>query len=222
VTVTRRTRRRSSSDRDSPAPSSSRRTSRSAEHIWSTHSLEEIGNFEGADPFLNEPPVVGTGPYQAAEFEPGNFVRFVRNPNDWREDKGAADEVIIQHFASTDTAVQALKTGEIDYVRGVLADQFTDLADEPDIQTVEGISNGYTELSFNTGGNSAGYGGSTAARSDIAFRDALGYAIDQDALVEATLGGYGAPGTTIIPPFHPLARGTEVPARSTWPRRTAA
>lgn len=171
-------------------------------HIWSTHTLEEIGNFEGADPFLNEPPVVGTGPYQAAEFEPGNFIRFVRNPNDWREQQGAADEVIIQHFASTDTAVQALKTGEIDYVRGVLADQFTDLADEPDIQTVEGISNGYTELSFNTGGNSPGYGGSTAALSDIAFRDALGYAVDQDALVEATLGGYGAPGTTIIPPFH--------------------
>jgi peptide/nickel transport system substrate-binding protein len=172
------------------------------EHIWSTHALEEIGNFLGVDPFLNEPPVVGTGPYQAVEFEAGNFVRFARNPNDWRDEQGAPDEIIIQHFGSIDTAVQALKTGELDYVRGVLADQFTDLADEPDIQTVEGIANGYTELSFNTGGNSEGYGGSTAALSDVAFRDALGYAIDQDALVEATLGGYGSPGTTIIPPFH--------------------
>jgi ABC-type transport system substrate-binding protein len=44
---------------------------------------------------------------------------------------------VIQHFGSTDTAVQALKTGEIDYVRGVLADQFTDLSDEPDIAVVE-------------------------------------------------------------------------------------
>ena len=172
------------------------------EHLWSARTLEEIGNHEGVEPFLNEPPVVGTGPYQAVEFEPGNFVRFARNPNDWRDEQGAPDEIVIQHFGSIDTAVQALKTGEIDYVRGVLADQFTDLADEPDIQTVEGIANGYTELSFNTGGNSEGYGGSTAALSDVAFRDALGYAIDQDALVEATLGGYGAPGTTIIPPFH--------------------
>ncbi|MEW5991973.1 MAG: ABC transporter substrate-binding protein [Chloroflexota bacterium] len=172
------------------------------EHIWSERTLEEIGNHEGVEPFLNEPPVVGTGPYQAVEFEPGNFIRFARNPNDWRAEQGAADEIVIQHFGSIDTAVQALRTGEIDYVRGVLADQFTDLADEPDIQTVEGIANGYTELSFNTGGNSEGYAGSTAALSDVAFRDALGYAIDQDALVEATLGGYGAPGTTIIPPFH--------------------
>ena len=75
--------------------------------------------------------------------------------------QGAADEVIIQHFASGDTMVQALKTGDIDYVRGVLADQFNALKTEPDIATVEGVANGYTELTFNTGGNKEGYGGST-------------------------------------------------------------
>ena len=171
------------------------------EHVWSEYTLEEIGNFEGTEPFLNEPPVVGTGPYQAVEFEPGNFIRFARNENYWGE-QGAADEVIIQHFSSADTMVQALKTGEVDYVRGVLADQFTDLLDEPDIVAVEGIANGYTELSINTGGNKEGYGGRTAALSDVALRDALGYAIDTEALVDATLGGYGTPGSTIIPPFH--------------------
>jgi peptide/nickel transport system substrate-binding protein len=170
-------------------------------HIWSTHSIEEIANAADVTPFTNEPPVVGTGPYQAVEWEPGNFIRFARNPNYWGEE-GAADEVIIQHFGSADTMVQALKTGEIDYVRGVLADQFDELKDDPDIATVEGIANGYTELSFNTGGNKEGYGGSTSALADVAFRDALGYAIDQEALVEATLGGYGTAGSTIIPPFH--------------------
>jgi peptide/nickel transport system substrate-binding protein len=170
-------------------------------HIWSEHSVEEIGNFADAEPFLNQPPVVGTGPYQAIEWQQGDFIRFARNPNYWG-DQGAADEVIIQHFGSQDTMVQALRTGEIDYVRGVLADQFDALKNEPNIATVEGISNGYTELSFNTGGNSEGYGGSTSALADPAFRDALGYAIDQDQLVESVLGGYGEPGSTIIPPFH--------------------
>jgi peptide/nickel transport system substrate-binding protein len=98
--------------------------------------------------------------------------------------------------------VQALKTGEIDYVRGVLADQFNALKTEPNIATVAGIANGYTELSFNTGGKKKGYAGSTTALSDVAFRDALGYAIDKDKLVSTTLGGYGTPGSTIIPPFH--------------------
>jgi peptide/nickel transport system substrate-binding protein len=171
-------------------------------HIWSQHSIEEIGDPENENFFMNEPPVVGTGPYQAVEWVPGDFIRFARNPNYWGEQQGAADEIIMQHFASGDTMVQALKTGDVDYVRGVLPDQFNALKTEPDIATVEGVANGYTELSFNTGGNKEGYGGSTSALADVAFRDALGYAIDPQALVDSTLGGYGTPGSTIIPPFH--------------------
>ncbi|MFL5725500.1 MAG: ABC transporter substrate-binding protein [Chloroflexota bacterium] len=170
-------------------------------HIWSKYTLEQIGNPEGAGYFKNEPAVVGTGPYQATEWVPGDHITFTRNANYWGK-QGAADEVIIQHFSSADTMVQALKTGEIDYVRGVLADQFNALKNEPNVKVVEGAANGYSELAFNTGGNKKGYGGSTSALTDPAFRDALGYAIDQQKLVDSTLGGYGAPGTTIIPPFH--------------------
>jgi peptide/nickel transport system substrate-binding protein len=170
-------------------------------HIWSKYTLAQIGDPKVTGFFKNEPPIVGTGPYQVVEWKPGEFIRFARNKNYWGT-QGAADEVIIQHFASGDTMVQALKTGEIDYVRGVLADQFNALKNEPNIATVAGIANGYTELSFNTGGKKKGYGGSTTALSDVAFRDALGYAIDNQKLVDTTLGGYGTPGSTIIPPFH--------------------
>jgi peptide/nickel transport system substrate-binding protein len=170
-------------------------------HIWSKYSIEEIANAADVKPFLNEPTVVGTGPYQAVEWKAGEFIRFARNPNYWGT-QGAVDEIIMNKFASGDTMVQALKTGAIDYARGVLADQFNALKNEPNVATVEGVANGYTELSFNTGGNKKGYGGSTSALADVAFRDALGYAIDKQRLVDQTLGGYGTPGSTIIPPFH--------------------
>src|SRR4029079_13683795 len=170
-------------------------------HIWSKYTLAQIGDPEAAGFFKNEPPVVGTGPYQAVEWVAGDHIRFTRNPNYWGTQKGAEDEIILQHFASGDTMVQALKTGEIDYVRGVLADQFNALKNEPNVATVAGVANGYSELSFNTGGNKAGYKGSTSALTDPAFRDALGYAVDQQKLVDSTLGGYGTPGTTIIPPY---------------------
>jgi peptide/nickel transport system substrate-binding protein len=101
-----------------------------------------------------------------------------------------------------DTATQALRTGEVDYIRGVGADQFDALASEEGIETVEGFANGYSYLSFNTKGNSEGYGGSTSALTDVAFRDALGYAIDPARLVDATLAGHGVPGTTNVPPYH--------------------
>ena len=102
-------------------------------HIWSKYTLAQIGDPEAAGFFKNEPPVVGTGPYQAVEWVPGDHIRFTRNPNYWGTQKGAEDEIILQHFASGDTMVQALKTGEIDYVRGVLADQFDALKNEPNI-----------------------------------------------------------------------------------------
>ena len=94
------------------------------------------------------------------------------------------------------------RRGEVDYVRGVGADQFDALANEPNIKPVEGFANGYTYLSFNTKGNTEGYGGSTSALIDPAFRDALGYAIDNAKLVDATLAGHGVPGTTNVPPYH--------------------
>ncbi len=172
-------------------------------HIWEQYTLDEIGSAEGSDPFLNEPPVVGTGPYQAIQWEPGSFIRFGRNPHYWGK-VGAADEVIVNTFQSMDTAVQALRSGEIDYVRGIQPDQFNALQSDPNIQVVAGISNGYSEIAFNTysRGPIEGGGASTTALQDPAFRDALAWAIDTERLVAVTLGGFGEPGTTIVPPFH--------------------
>ena len=70
------------------------------------------------------------------------------------------------------------------------------------IQTAEGYSNGYTYLSFNTRATRPGYHGSTSALEDQAFRDALGFAIDRQALVDRVLNGHGVPGSTHVPPYH--------------------
>jgi hypothetical protein len=92
-------------------------------HIWEGYTLDEIGNVEAAGFFKNEPTVVGTGPYQAVQWEPGEFIKFARNESYWG-DQGAADEIIIQNFESGETMVAALKSGEVDYIRGVGANQF--------------------------------------------------------------------------------------------------
>jgi len=170
-------------------------------HIWSKYTQAQIGDAESTGFFANEPPVVGSGPYVAVEWEPGQFIRMARNENYWGK-PGAPDEIIFQTFTGSDTMVQAIKAGEVDYIRGIGADQFDALKSEADIQTVEGFSNGYSYLSFNTKGNSDGYKGSTSALSDVAFRDALGYALDLDKLVDATLNGHGVAGDSQVPPYH--------------------
>lgn len=171
-------------------------------HIWSQHTLDEIGRRNDPNFFANDQfPIVGSGPYIATSWERGSFIRMERNPNYWGE-PGVADALLFQQFTGPDTMVQALQNGELDYVGGLTADLFDGLAGAENIQTVEGYSNGYTMLSFNTRATQPGYNGSTAALEDQAFRDALGFAIDRPGLVQGVLNGHGVPGSTHVPPYH--------------------
>jgi peptide/nickel transport system substrate-binding protein len=168
-------------------------------HVWESVTPATMSDF------TNDAPIVGSGPYQAVEWQTGQFIRFEKNPNYWKEFDGPG-EVILQIFSGADTMVQALRTGALDYAHGVNADQFDALKNEPNVVTVAGTANGWTELGFNTYGTGTnktieGGGPSTKALLDPAFRDALGYAIDKELLVERVLGGYGEPGTTNVAPF---------------------
>ena len=169
-------------------------------HIWGDYTYETIAEQKF------DAPLVGTGPYTLAEWKIGQFARFVRNPNYWGN-QGHADEVVLQFFPdATDTMVQALKSGDIDYVHNVNPDQFKQLQGDPAFTAVEGSANGWTQIAFNTYGTGTDKtiedgGPSTKALLDPKFRDALGYAIDKDALVERVLGGFGDKGTTNVPPI---------------------
>ena len=170
-------------------------------HIYGKNNYKVLGSedFKGFDA-----PLVGTGPYTLAEWKTGQFMRFVRNPNYWGT-QGLADEVVLQIFSSSDTMVQALKSGDLDYAHGVNASQLKQLQTEEGIETVVGSANGWTQLAFNTYGTGTGKtipggGPSTKALLDPLFRDALGYAVDKPTLVDRVLGGFGDVGTTIVPP----------------------
>jgi peptide/nickel transport system substrate-binding protein len=166
-------------------------------HIWEKRDIN-------TDP--NNVPVVGTGPYQAVEWKPGEYVRMVRNPNYLGPTpKSYQDETYIQFFKNEAAMVEALKSGDIDYARNVTADQFAALKGTKDIVALESTTaaeaNAFTHMVFNTYSKPIdGGGASTSAVRDPAFRDALGYAIDKAALVDKVLAGHGVVGSTIIPP----------------------
>ena len=147
------------------------------------------------------PPSSAAARTRPCEWEPGEFIKFARNDKYWGK-RGVPDEIIFQTFSDPVSMVPALKSGELDYVRGIGADQFDALKNEPNIKTVEGFSNGYTYLSFNTRGNQKGYNGSTSALADVKFRDALGYAIDHQKLVDAVFNGHARAGDDHVPPYH--------------------
>ena len=167
-------------------------------HIWGKQTYKTIGKAKW------DAPLVGTGPYQAVEWQTGQFIRLQRNPNYWGT-QAYQDEVDIVIYKTADTMVQALKAGELDYAHGPNAEQLNALKTDPNMKTVAGSANGWSQLAFNGYGADNGKtipngGPSTKALLDPAFRDALGYAVDHKTLVDRVLGGYGDVGTTIVPP----------------------
>ena len=166
-------------------------------HVWEKQTLDKVADF------ANDAPVVGTGPYQAVEWKTGQFARFQRNPYYWGP-RGAADEVDLRFFPDAqDTMVQAFKKGELDYIRNPSPQQFDQLKSMPGVTTINAPGTGYEELAFNCYAKPIPGGGpSTSAMGDPAFRDAVGYAIDRQTLVDKVLHGYGTPGSTIVPPYY--------------------
>src|ERR671910_546372 len=170
-------------------------------HIWEDVPAEETKTFK------NEP-AIGSGPFQAVEWNEGQSVRLEANPDYFR---GAPhiDEIIFQLYDNDDTMVQALKNGEVDYIQGIPINLFKSLENKEGIETNSAPDPGFTELGFNlyeptpeaidefgapetTTGN--------PALLDPRVREAINWAIDEDALTEKVLQGEGVPGSTLVPP----------------------
>lgn len=164
-------------------------------HIWSTVPFSSA-----TTDFAASPPVIGSGPFQIVEWQRGSSARFVRNAFSWRE-QPYIDAVLFRFYRDESAMAEALRRGEIEYARGVAPDDFDGLDDDPDIVGVQGAASGFTHLAFNTYGRPIdGGGASTTAVRDRAFRDALGYALDVGAIIDAAVDGHATPGTTLIPP----------------------
>ncbi|RWI43900.1 MAG: ABC transporter substrate-binding protein [Mesorhizobium sp.] len=162
------------------------------QHIW-----KDISYAEARGAFRNDPPLVGTGPMIISEFQQGQFARFTPNEH-FRTGKPATAGMIFNFFNSADPIAQGLKSGNLDYGAGVTAAQWADLSKDPDIVVGRSPVEQRNYLAFNT---ATGKGaGSTKALQDPAFRDAIGYAIDQKTIVDRAMQGHADPGVGVIGP----------------------
>jgi peptide/nickel transport system substrate-binding protein len=170
-------------------------------HIWEDVPPEETKSFK------NEP-VIGSGPFQAVEWEEGQFARLKTNPDYFR---GAPriDEIIFQFYDNDDTMVQALKNGDVDYIQGIPINLFKSLENQEGIATNSAPDPGFTELGFNlyeptpeaieefdAPETSTG----NPALLDPLVREAINWSIDEEELTQKILQGEGIPGSTLVPP----------------------
>jgi peptide/nickel transport system substrate-binding protein len=175
------------------------------EHVWKDVSEKEVKTYP-AEPTDGQP-VVGSGPFRLVEGTAGGSTyRFEANPDYW-QGTPHVDEVVFRVFKAEDPAVQALVKGEVDFVHNITPVQVAALQGRDGITAINGISNYFTEIAFNTGAVDTGtgkpLGDGNPALKDPAFRHALGYALDLDRVVQNAFQGGGKPGDTVVPPAYP-------------------
>ncbi|MER8860011.1 peptide ABC transporter substrate-binding protein [Mesorhizobium sp. M0757] len=161
------------------------------EHIW-----KNVSYAEARSTFRNDPPLVGTGPMILSEFQQGQFARFTANPY-FRTGQPATAGMVLVFFSSYDPMAQALKSGDIDY-GNVTAAQWDAFSKDSNIVVGQHGTESRAYLAFNT---TSGQGkGNTKALQDRAFRDAIGYAIDQKAIVDRAYRGHADLGVGLVMP----------------------
>lgn len=166
------------------------------EHVWS--QVDDVAGFAN-----DRMPVVGSGPFELTEYEPEQYATLRANPRFWRGPAKISELQFVQ-FKNTDASVQALRKGEVDVAQKLTPAQFDALADEPDVEQVQGQGRRFFEMLINPGAaNSAGapIGTGHPALRDVRVRRAIDQAIDKQALVDRVLTGYGQVGGGYLPPI---------------------
>ena len=170
------------------------------EHVWGDVAEDELKAFP------NEPSV-GTGPFRAVEWDRGQSVHLEKN-EDYFGEEPAIDDIYFQIYDNDDTMVQALKRGEVDYIFNPPIDLFLSLEGEQGIETQSSADPSFVELGMNSyeptpeaidlGAPEKSLG--HAALQDVRVRQAINWAVDEQAIVDRVLRGQAEPGSTLIPP----------------------
>ncbi|MDF2948123.1 MAG: hypothetical protein K0R07_133 [Sedimentibacter sp.] len=144
--------------------------------------------------FTNDHPM-GTGLFIFVEDSKDEYVKYKANDQYWNG-RPVIDELIYVCFANSDTLIQALEKGEIDFC-GVGAAQISYVESLSNITLNRFDSNAFNELGFNVWKDPASKGNPLIR--DVNIRNAIAYAIDYDAIFEYAMGGLASKQYGLLP-----------------------
>ena len=144
---------------------------------------------EAADTLRDHP--VGTGPFQFVEWVPDSHVKLRRFDKYFIPNVPYLDEVTFRVITDPPVRLISLKTGEVDVVPEVPAEEIASLKKEPGIKLIQEPFNGIMLLAINN---------ARPPFNDLRVRRALNYAIDKQAVIEGAQWGNGVPIGSHMPP----------------------
>ncbi len=144
--------------------------------------LKEVGE----DGFINHP--VGTGPFQFVEWKKGDRLVYEANPNYWEPGKPKVKNLIFRPIPESSTRMAAIKTGEMDIVSRLSSEEAAMLKGVPNVNVIEYPVDRVFYITFNN--LTSGKGLPT---ENPLVRQAMNYAVDIDAIIDALFNGHGRP-----------------------------
>lgn len=133
---------------------------------------------------------IGAGPYRFVSWQKDEEVVLEAVPDHWRQPK--IQRVVFKPIPEGAARVAALKTGAVDIAAAIPPADFASIANGDRTFGINVMSNRSFLLNLDTL--------NFEPFKDKRVRQALNYAIDKDAIVKNTLGGYGRPiGCSVIP-----------------------
>jgi peptide/nickel transport system substrate-binding protein len=136
---------------------------------------------------------VGTGPFSFVSQRSGDSIVLKANPTYW----GSAPKVpgvTFQFIAEPSTALSALQAGEIDWTDSIPPQRVAQLKNDESIHLAVTPSNDYWYLALNE---------AKPPWNDVRVRQAIAYAIDRNAIVQATSYGTAVANQLAIPTGNP-------------------
>jgi peptide/nickel transport system substrate-binding protein len=128
---------------------------------------------------------IGTGPYKLVAFEPGIRAAFEKNTDDWRQDRGYVDSVLITVMNDLTARTSALQSGQVDFISTVEPKIVPLLKRVPGVEILRTSGKGFYSFLMHC---------DTAPFDNNDLRLALKYAIDREAILKRVLGGFGTIG----------------------------
>jgi peptide/nickel transport system substrate-binding protein len=117
----------------------------------------------------------GTGPFKFSEFVSGDHYTIVKNPDYWDKANAAKlDKIIFKPIADSAQRLTALKSGTVDTIDFVDANQLNDIKNDSTLQLVTRSPLDIGRLNINQ---------SIKPFDDVNVRKAISYAIDRQAIV---------------------------------------
>ena len=144
-----------------------------------------------ATPWLNENSV-GSGRYRLVGWQHNQQVQMVRNPRYWTSPKPGYQRLLIRHMSDGATQLLALTHGDLDAAFNLTAEQAATLKGNPEINVVRNQSLDYLYMAVAEAPDNP-------ALQKQQARQAIGYAIDYDGIINGLAGGFAVRPAAFLP-----------------------